>query len=245
MFSNYNNVILSLKEVLNFDILTLFEKQFCIETLLIYYESNYMKTLIQDGLFDVKNLVMRGLIINSYSQFKKRMVVMLDSPKFKIKSIMDKLIQGKEISRKDKAIFILNLIQIDSAIDNIINYVFRSIVMSGNFEYMRLIDGIVDRVLFPLKMCESNMDLKYICGDKSRKGGRKCDALELIRVFLKYKDIIVLLSEDEKIELGQALLDLLLDCFKDLFEKYSDVNTVGKKIHRVSYVKVNREYSAK
>jgi hypothetical protein len=171
-----------------------------------------------------------SIIIKGVSLFTRRIQALLSSKNKDIVSVLRKIrVKDFKIDRDTKALFILHLVDLDKLCNSVLLSVFKNVYKDLTVADIYLIEDIAASV--------SNMLPKRYSRIQSPLIRRLFDEVEYEEIY----DNIHPLSKDEIVELGQVLLDICVDSFKDVLVRFEEVD----KHIRVKCIKLHADISSK
>jgi hypothetical protein len=214
------------------------EKEICIEILGLYYENNFVEEVIKSiGTDDSSNSRSYQLIISLFNQSYRSLSSRIDTliRKYTTKKFLAQLSSkssasddgSSNIGRRVKLMVILNCLGVDRVSNIVFNVVVKLCGITGGAEEMDLINNISNSLIDHMRNVREK-DLGHL-------------SLELRSYYLRNKDAILIVSSSDQVEIGQGLLDLMLDSYDMMFIKRSELRNGS---HRVNYVFIQEEYVA-
>lgn len=228
IFRDDNSLLISLKSVIDNDNISLYEKQLCVELLLVYYENHFVEDLVKDSSYDETNRLNTRVFTSGYYLMRRRIEALLNKQPKAAQYIVAN-IKANELSRVDKTTVLLSLLDLEVICNNVFSYVFKSMSREGYADEIHLVIGIADIVATMLSKIS-----------KTRPGSKSYKTGALHKYLRENAASLTDLTVIDQVEVGQTLLDMFLDSYLSVFERF--IKTDKKK--KLRCVRVNDKYSS-
>lgn len=215
--------MICLKSVLDDISLSPFEQEFCLEIILVFFENNFIKHLVENSdISSSHHKVLVSTLSQGYSQFVKKVDALVRHKDNRI-DLEEAHRNISSLSRRQKSTLLIRLVNLDDLSNSIFSYVYKAIMLKGNAEESTLSVGVSNLVVDII----ANYTLKDIHPD-------------LKSIFKTHKSELLSLTVLEEIDLGGSLITILLDCYPRVFE--SDYIVIDK-FKKQRCVKIHVDYS--
>lgn len=220
--------MVSCLKILEDNALTNVEKQICIEILALHYENNFVSEILrsfrEEDMPSKCTSLLVSLFAKSLPRFIKRVELILEVYKDSGFKLLKLDLRKSHLPRRTKLIFILCILGVERVCSIVFSNVVKTCGTMGGADEMDLISNISDILVVNLKYAEGREEVVL--------------PKVVFKLYEECKHFILDPTVSDKVEIGQTLLDIFLDCYSNLFDKV----LITRDDHRVNQIIIKNEF---